>query len=309
MTNDQPLAVLGATGAQGGPVARALLDAGRPVRVVVRDPARAAALADRGAEVAVADLADPAALRTALTGVAGAFTHLPFIPVADVIERLATSLAEALVAARVPLTAFTLSGPPATAPTGVASFDTKAIADRILRASGAPIVHLTPMGYLANLSAPFAAPWVVDHDELRYPVPADLRQRWVSVEDQAALAIAALDRPDLAGRTFALGEPRTGPELAAGIGAGLGRELRYVPVDPADFARDAFAPVMGEQLAAALVHDYAFIGSGAPGVAIGGDGSEVTRELGVAYTPLEEWARTQDWQGSAAVFRSLAART
>jgi len=60
------IAVTGTTGELGGRVARRLADRGVAQRLVVRDAARAPALA--GAEVAVADYADAAALRTALAG-------------------------------------------------------------------------------------------------------------------------------------------------------------------------------------------------------------------------------------------------
>jgi uncharacterized protein YbjT (DUF2867 family) len=198
-TATAPIAVLGATGAQGGPVARALLDAGRATRVVVRDPARAGALAERGAQVAAADLTDVAALTAAFTGVSGVFAHLPFVPDPAVVAAQAEALAAALEAAGVPLTVFTLSGPRPSAATGVHSFDTKRVAYDTVTSTRAPLIVFTPLTYLANLSAPFTAPGVVSAGELRYPIPAGQRQPWVSVEDQAALAIAALDRPDLAG--------------------------------------------------------------------------------------------------------------
>ena len=85
--NNLPVAVFGATGAQGGPVVQALLDAGRPVRAVVRNPDKAQSLKERGAEVAVAD-----ALTAALRGVSGAFIHLPFLPVMDFIAPAAQAV-------------------------------------------------------------------------------------------------------------------------------------------------------------------------------------------------------------------------
>ena len=314
-TGGDPIAVLGATGAQGGPVARALLAAGRPVRAIARSPEKLAELAadvrlhsaDEATrlETAPVDLVDTDGLRRALEGVSGAFAHLPFVPIAEVVEAQSRSLARALVAAEVPLTVFTLSGPtPTSGPTGVASFDTKAIAEQVMRTSGAPVITLTPLTYLANLSAPFTAPWVLDAGELRYPLPAAHRQRWVSVEDQAALAVAALRRPDLAGRTFAIGEPRSGPELAAGISAGLGRPIHYVPITPRQFADTAIAPLMGPELAEALAHDYALIGRGAPGIELAGDADAIVRELGVPYTGIAEWARSQDWEGAARIYRA-----
>jgi uncharacterized protein YbjT (DUF2867 family) len=70
-------AVTGVTGKVGGAVARALRDAGLPVRAVVRDAAKGAPWAARGCNVAVADLDEVAPLAAAFTGVGGAFAMLP----------------------------------------------------------------------------------------------------------------------------------------------------------------------------------------------------------------------------------------
>jgi uncharacterized protein YbjT (DUF2867 family) len=69
-TADKPIAVVGATGEQGGAVARALLAGGTPVRAIVRDPQaeRVRVLAAAGARVATADLTDGSSLRAAFDG-------------------------------------------------------------------------------------------------------------------------------------------------------------------------------------------------------------------------------------------------
>jgi uncharacterized protein YbjT (DUF2867 family) len=69
--------VTGVSGNTGSVVADRLLAAGRKVRVVVRDAAKGEPWAARGAEVAVADLADADALAAALTGAEGAWLLLP----------------------------------------------------------------------------------------------------------------------------------------------------------------------------------------------------------------------------------------
>jgi uncharacterized protein YbjT (DUF2867 family) len=74
-------AITGITGRVGGAVARALLDAGQPVRAVVRDPAKAAAWTARGCEVAIAALDDAEALARAFAGATGVFVVPP--PVFD----------------------------------------------------------------------------------------------------------------------------------------------------------------------------------------------------------------------------------
>jgi uncharacterized protein YbjT (DUF2867 family) len=69
--------VAGASGNTGKVVAETLLAQGRRVRVLVRDAAKGEAWKARGAEVAVAELDDAAALGKALEGAEGAYLLLP----------------------------------------------------------------------------------------------------------------------------------------------------------------------------------------------------------------------------------------
>lgn len=102
-------AITGVTGHVGGATARELLAAGRPVRAVVRDAAQGepwAAEGVEGAEVAVADLGDRAALAEAFRGCDGAFVLLPTAlsePEPDTYHRrLADSIAGAVGDSGVP---------------------------------------------------------------------------------------------------------------------------------------------------------------------------------------------------------------
>lgn len=75
-TQTDPILVTGATGAQGGATAAALLAAGFHIRVLARNPESALArtLAGRGAQVLKGDLADPASIGAAMRGVGGVFS-------------------------------------------------------------------------------------------------------------------------------------------------------------------------------------------------------------------------------------------
>src|SRR5262249_59051401 len=61
--------VTGATGTNGGLVAQTLLRAGVPVRAMIQDHARAAALREAGAQCVIADFDRPATLAEALARV------------------------------------------------------------------------------------------------------------------------------------------------------------------------------------------------------------------------------------------------
>ncbi len=68
--------VTGATGKQGGAVARSLLDRGFQVRALTRNPQKpeAQALADQGAEVVQGDMEDRSSMERALEGAYGVFS-------------------------------------------------------------------------------------------------------------------------------------------------------------------------------------------------------------------------------------------
>jgi NAD(P)H dehydrogenase (quinone) len=100
-------AITGITGQVGGATARALLESGKAVRAVVRDEARGAPWAKRGAEIAlVSDFQDTGALEAAFTGVEGIFVMIPpnFAPTEGLPEARAilSSLHRALAAAAPP---------------------------------------------------------------------------------------------------------------------------------------------------------------------------------------------------------------
>lgn len=70
-------AVMGITGKVGGAVALSLLEAGLPVRAIVRDAKKGEPWAARGCDVAIADIADSNALANAFEGTRGVFMMTP----------------------------------------------------------------------------------------------------------------------------------------------------------------------------------------------------------------------------------------
>lgn len=76
MSTNQPILVTGATGAQGGATARALLAAGRRIRILTRNPdhPQAKAFAAAGAQVMRGDFDDAASVHAAMQGVGGVFS-------------------------------------------------------------------------------------------------------------------------------------------------------------------------------------------------------------------------------------------
>ena len=75
-----PRRLVTTAGKVGSETVRLLRERDVPVRVLVRDPAKAAALAEAGAEIAKGDLDVPAAIDDAMTGVSAVVLVSPAVP-------------------------------------------------------------------------------------------------------------------------------------------------------------------------------------------------------------------------------------
>jgi len=99
-------AIIGAAGNVGSSTARALREAGAPVRAILRDAARAGPLEAMGCEIALADLKDPAALTRAIGNAEAVQVIAPLSPAtqdpARELRQSIDSLVAALDRARIP---------------------------------------------------------------------------------------------------------------------------------------------------------------------------------------------------------------
>jgi uncharacterized protein YbjT (DUF2867 family) len=91
--------ISGATGRVGSAVATGLLEAGHPVRALVRRAAAAAGWQARGAQAAVVDLRDAEALTAALEGASAFFAMMPFDLSATDLDAYAQDVVDAVASA------------------------------------------------------------------------------------------------------------------------------------------------------------------------------------------------------------------
>ncbi|MGW5422126.1 SDR family oxidoreductase [Streptomyces sp. NPDC003943] len=290
-----PVAVVGATGFQGGAVARLLAERGHRVRSLTRRPD-----GDRpalpGAEFTAGGLGDPAAVRRLFEGVAQAFVTMPLVYDAELVRRYAENLARAAREAGVARLVFNANTRLPQAPTSVPAFETRRVAEDVFRSSGVPLVVLRPPVYLDNLFSPWNGPELVNDGVLAYPLPEALPAAWLSHRELAEAAYAALTRDGLTGRTFDIGGAAalTGAELAAAFGRGLGRAVRYVPLRPEAFER-GLARLAGPETAAGVAGVYQHLAAGGDPLLFAGDDGESAEALGVAPAAVEEWVARQPW--------------
>ena len=163
METEAAIAVLGATGNQGGHVARVLRAAGLPVHALTRNPGSVAAqgLKAAGCTLIAADMEDPASLLQALSGAAAVFSVQNVWDFGSEKEvRLGTTVIEAARRAGVPHFVYA-SGLGAERPRGLQALDGKAELERRLAASGIPFTILRPALFVDDFfgaSIPFRGP-------------------------------------------------------------------------------------------------------------------------------------------------------
>jgi uncharacterized protein YbjT (DUF2867 family) len=281
--------VYGATGTQGGPVARRLLERGDQVRIVTREPDSARGWAERGAQLARADLRDGSGLAAAHEGIDAVFLQLSAsAPPAQLplMARTALGAARAAGVAHVVMTSSSVIPP---ARTGVEAPDARVELLETVRNVLPETVVLRPTLLLDNFSGPLRP--ALEGGVVPQGIPAEVRVAYLSAEDQAAYAVAALDRPELAGELLPIAGPDavTGPELAAVLGDAMGTRLTYVALSP-DQVREALA-FTGPDVAAAVAQMYAWEGTAGTDQ-LDPDLTRTRDALGVIPTSVVDWARS-----------------
>jgi uncharacterized protein YbjT (DUF2867 family) len=197
-TEGKTIAVVGATGRQGGQVVRYLLDQGWRVRALTRNPGskKAAALRERGAEVVKADLEDTASLESAFENAYGLYSmQPPVLGRIDVEIRQGRNAAEAAKQTGVRHVVFGSAGPGHTK-TGIEQWDSKLEITRAMNDLGLPLTVLRPMAFMELMSDPTYYPnsstWYI------WPrlMGTERRIPWLSVQDLGAIAAKAFSNPE-----------------------------------------------------------------------------------------------------------------
>lgn len=302
----KPCLVYGATGAQGGAVVRALLADGARVRILARSPARNPFAGNDRVEALQGDFDDAASLRRASQGAAGVVLVMPLAYDRERVVRWGRQAIDAAVEAGAGVLVFNTSSVVPDAPAGVAALDIKVELEAYLKRADVPSVTLRSTVYMGNLAAPWSAPALVHQGVLAYPLPADQRVSWISWEEAAAYAVAALKRPDLAARKPVLrtGGPQalTGAQVAATLSHVLERPVNYVPVPLEQFEAGLNAS-LGAPAGTEIARLYRWMSETSQGNLLDVDLEPLRAELPVAQTSLEQWARSVPWAQLAGVAR------
>ena len=224
--------ITGITGNVGGEVARNLLAAGQPVRAVVRNVRKGDTWAERDCEVAIADINDAAALKSAFAGAEGVFVLVPpnFDP-SHFPEARATAAAlrSALEAARPGRVVYLSTIGAQAAQSNLLTQHT--IIEQAMGELSMPVACLRPAWFMENSAwdvAPARANGVIPSflQPLDKPVPM------VATADIGRVAAQLLREPWNGRKVVELEGPRrvTPNEIAATFAELLGRPVRMEAV-------------------------------------------------------------------------------
>ena len=301
------ITVFGATGAQGGGLARAILaDPARrfAVRAVTRRPdsEAARALARAGATVVAADWDDAASVRRAVDGAYGAYCVTSFWDhySPEVEQAQAETMAEAAAGAGVAHVIWsTLEDTRRLIPLGtrmpvlkgrynVPHYDAKGEADRFFSERGVPTTFLYTSAYWENLIVFGMGPRRRADGTLVLGFPTDDRRiPWIGAEDigRSAFGIFARGRA-LVGMTIGIaGEHLTGAELAQHLSAALGEPVHYEAMTPEAYRAPGHEALVELANMWVFKRDCEALYRAARSV-------EITRELNPALQTFREWLAT-----------------
>jgi len=256
MSEKKIIAIVGATGAQGGGLARAILNdpaSEFAVRAITRDPNsdKAKELAAMGAEVVAADVDDVESLRKAFEGAHGAycvtFFWAHFSPEKEIQQ--ARNMAEAARQAGVKHVIWSTledtrrfipledqSMPTLMEKYKVPHFDAKGEADAAF--AGLPTTFLLASYYWDNMIYFGAGPRRNEDGTLTFVLPMDDKPLpGVAAEDIGRTAYGIFKKgEEMIGKSVGVaGEHLNGAEMAAAMSKALGATVHHYPMPPADF--------------------------------------------------------------------------
>ena len=221
--------VSGATGRQGGAVARELIGRGYHVRALTRNPAsdRAQALAALGIELVKGDFEDRKSLDRALRGAHGAFSVQDFWEHDYEAEvRQGKNLADAAKAAGIQHLVYSSVGS-ADKKTGIPHFESKFEIEEHIRALGLDYTILRPVSFMEG--------WDQEQiltGRLVHALDPEVPQQYIAVKDIGVFAAMAFEHPGgWLGRELDIaGDELTMTELAAIFTRVTGKTVTYEQV-------------------------------------------------------------------------------
>src|SRR6185369_1217452 len=278
--------ITGATGNQGGAIARQLLSKGYRVRAMTRNPdsAKAKALAALGAEVVRGEFDEPESLERALEGAWGAYS-VQNTWESGVVREEEQGKLFAELARRKEVAHFVYSSVgSAHRTTGVPHFDNKWRIEEKIRALAFPsYTILRPAFFMDNFTSPWFKPGLTE-GKLKIALKPDTVLQMNAVEDIGKFGLLAFEnheRMNGVALDFA-GDQLTMPETAEIIGKAMGVKIV--------FERTPIEEVRTWSV------DFAVMLEWFDRVGYCADIAALEKDYGSRLVKLSEWAAKADWK-------------
>lgn len=286
MPDRKTILVTGASGKQGGSVARALLKNGYKVKALTRNSTSPASqnLRKLGAELVTGDLADKDSLAGALKGVDAVFAMTtPFQKGHDAEVAQGINMVDAARAAGASHLVFS-SVASADRRTGIPHFDTKYKVEQYIAESGVPYTIIGPTAFMENFIQPFALPNLREGRLVRALPPARPLQL-IAVEDIGSFAAYVVGHRDkfLGKRIDIAGDDLNGEQTATVLSNVIGKPIRYESFPPANLRSQS--PDLAIMMEWQAKNNYT------------ADIKSLRRDFPEAgWHTFEQWARKLDWK-------------
>ena len=285
MANEKNILVTGATGRQGGAVARELLAKGYQVRALTRKPdeENARALAQLGAEVVRGNFDDAASLAQAVKGVWGAFAvQNTWEAGVEREEEQGKRFAKIAKDAGVRHFVYSSVGS-AQRNTGIPHFENKWRVEGTVRSLQFPsYTVLRPVFFMENFLLPWFKP-AIDQGKLTVGIKPTTALQMIAVADIGKYGAWAFENHEkLNGRALDIaGDAKTMPETATIISKATGRKIEFVPT-PIEEVRK-------------FSEDFAIMLEWFDAVGYNADIKGMAKESGIKPMTLTRWASQVDW--------------
>jgi len=278
--------VAGATGQQGGAVARVLLGKGYRVRAITRkvDSPQARELARLGAELVQADAEDVASLKRAAAEMDAVFVMAtPMERGMESETRQGVNFMDAARSAGVKQIVYS-SVAGADRNTGVPHFESKYRVEQHLRTLDVPFTIIAPVYFMENLLAPWNS-GALSSGTYAVALPATRRLQQIAIADIAAFTAEVIARPaEFAKQRIDIAsDERTGAEAAALVAKASGRAMNYfeVPLEQVRAGSEDLAIMFDWINRVGYQADIAGLRARYPNV---------------GWHTFEAWAAAQDWK-------------
>jgi len=277
--------VTGATGNQGGTLARVLLEKGHRVHAYVRKPDAPAALdlKRRGAELVAGDLDHPDALERAARGADALFAvSTPYEAGVEVEIRHGIAEADAARAAGVRHLVYS-SVANADRKTGIPHFESKYRVEQHIRSLGTPFTIVAPAFFMENLLSPWWLPGLRE-GKLALALPPSRSLQSVALRDLGRFTALVIENRDrfFGKRLDVASDERTGAEVVEILSRVTGRKIEYIQT-PIEQVRAS------SEDTAAMLEWFDRVGYSVDIPALRRDYPEV------GWLTFEQWAKLQDW--------------